>query len=534
MFTLAVAALVQGQGQGLQMRCSAMSRSGDLHHEFPCVPSQFSADIGAERLSFSLVSPPSESAHCGADFELEAGVGVLVKRGGCSFTAKVLASAKLGARVVVIANDRAGEPIPMGSAAGDELPEGALSLMVSQADGERLAAMLERGSLKFTIHPAPAEKMTGNAKTPPKKPANAATAKAAQKAAAMAVKKKAAADAKTTAKKAAKLAAKLAAKQQAAAAKQQASGTLQQKTAAGTGAAKPKAMQEVGGSVTLKFLESGSLGVRLESSAGDKHSTRVSGFAGKADPKGLLGQGQVQDHNRACDGGVCTLVSSGMFITHIDGVEALKDDMTFKNVMSHLKQRPITLTFAKEETPLSEPAASGQKIAGVAATSIKVLAFKRPAALQRLLASLTSANYTTKQSEISVDIWIDSPKGYGNGNSNDQENCDASESDINDLHKHVVAVARAWTWPHGAVNVHVRDKWVGLRKQWLGCDQSANPAGSIILEDDVEVSPWFFQWWHRTLATYGSRPDVAGITLQRAQVVKFTVPPTRHPNQPDY
>jgi hypothetical protein len=137
------------------LRCSASHGDRDSF-EFPCVTSDFGAAVGSASVAYPLISPPSDSAHCGSDFKLEPASAVLVRRGGCSFSAKALVSERMGARVVVVVNDREGDPIPMGSMPGDDLPIDSLSMMIGQRDGDRLAAMLAdttTNGLTFTVHP---------------------------------------------------------------------------------------------------------------------------------------------------------------------------------------------------------------------------------------------------------------------------------------------------------------------------------------------------------------------------------------------
>jgi hypothetical protein len=140
------------------------------------------------------------------------------------------------------------------------------------------------------------------------------------------------------------------------------------------------------------------------------------------------------------------------------------------------------------------------------------------------LTSLAEADYNSRDSAISVDIWIDSLNDYEVVGGTEHRILFPIENssrliELRRLHNRVVSVARAWHWPYGDVRIHARDKWVGLRRQWLEADDSGNPSGSLILEDDLEVSPLFFQWWRDAIAAYGGRPDVAGVTLQRAQLV---------------
>ena len=55
----------------------------------------------------------------------------------------------------------------------------------------------------------------------------------------------------------------------------------------------------------------------------------------------------------------------------------------------------------------------------------------------------------------------------------------------------------------------------GLRNQWFQACYPATDDGSycLILEDDLELSPFWFTWLRKAWIKYGHREDIAGITL---------------------
>lgn len=58
----------------------------------------------------------------------------------------------------------------------------------------------------------------------------------------------------------------------------------------------------------------------------------------------------------------------------------------------------------------------------------------------------------------------------------------------------------------------------GLRTAWL--EACPNPTGiTLILEDDVQLSPLWHAWLTQAWAQYQNRPDLAGITLQRQTLI---------------
>ena len=86
-----------------------------------------------------------------------------------------------------------------------------------------------------------------------------------------------------------------------------------------------------------------------------------------------------------------------------------------------------------------------------------------------------------------------------------------------------VRAAREWVasgaWQWGAVSVHRAPSQRGLRGQWLACSDPSifgeEMGRVIILEDDVELSPAWFEYLAQAHRVYGSAPNVAGISLQR-------------------
>ena len=140
-------------------------------------------------------------------------------------------------------------------------------------------------------------------------------------------------------------------------------------------------------------------------------------------------------------------------------------------------------------SPSSNPDLEGQRRykRHEASYAIKVLAFKRPASLTRLLASLSNAHYPST-AEISLEIFIDGGRTQ------------AEEFSVEET----VSAAEAFNWTFGqkrvvrnAVNKGLVDQWLSA---WAPDDDSHEVA--FIFEDDVEVSPLYFQWASRAVETY--------------------------------
>jgi hypothetical protein len=119
------------------------------------------------------------------------------------------------------------------------------------------------------------------------------------------------------------------------------------------------------------------------------------------------------------------------------------------------------------------------------------------------LVSLTQVDY--EGDRVDLDVWIDR----------------ASDTAIAEEAVQASAVtARECHWPHGVRTIHRREQNAGLYEQWIYSwnvtDESTEAA--IILEDDLEVSPFFYIWLKRARLHYHLDPSVAAFTLQRGEL----------------
>lgn len=136
---------------------------------------------------------------------------------------------------------------------------------------------------------------------------------------------------------------------------------------------------------------------------------------------------------------------------------------------------------------------------------ILVLTMNRKASLERLLKSLDNSFY--QENRVDLDIWVDVHHA---------SNIDPDTSSLSEN----------FVWRHGIKKVHYQDKNAGLRGQWLYTWGKSVPGGlrpglkekCLILEDDLEVSPYFFLWLMEAHKNYSSRAEINGFTLQRAQL----------------
>ncbi len=122
--------------------------------------------------------------------------------------------------------------------------------------------------------------------------------------------------------------------------------------------------------------------------------------------------------------------------------------------------------------------------------AIVIAAYNRPASLQRLLGSIAAANYQEYEN-IQMLISID-------------------HSDNNDCK----AIADAFEWKHGTKTVVQHPQNLGLKKHILSCgDLTQQHDAVIVLEDDLLVSAFFYNYAQQAYAFYKSDEQVAGIAL---------------------
>ena len=139
-----------------------------------------------------------------------------------------------------------------------------------------------------------------------------------------------------------------------------------------------------------------------------------------------------------------------------------------------------------------------RRLTGTPSLRVIVLTMNRTASLQRLLSSV--AGGINKNSSIKYEIHIDALQ---NGST----------------HQPTLRVAYAFVRPLGG-QVICRSKRGGLQTAWLEAWTDPHPRErALILEDDVELSPFWYVGLVRLWAAYGARSDVAGVSLQHQRTV---------------
>jgi hypothetical protein len=124
--------------------------------------------------------------------------------------------------------------------------------------------------------------------------------------------------------------------------------------------------------------------------------------------------------------------------------------------------------------------------------AIVVVTYNRPESLKRLLGSLSKAIYTDK--DIPLVISID----YQNSVEHDS----------------VIQIAKSFVWSFGSKLIIIHDKNLGLKNHVLRCGDLVHDYESIImLEDDIFVSPQFYNFTIQSISFYKNDNSIAGISL---------------------
>jgi hypothetical protein len=149
-----------------------------------------------------------------------------------------------------------------------------------------------------------------------------------------------------------------------------------------------------------------------------------------------------------------------------------------------------------------EPA---KHLSALTAPAIIVLAYKRHHSLQRLLNSLKEAHYA----HDGIPLVISLDKG--------------ASAKVRDI-------ANSYEWVNGPKEIIEHKEKLGTRGHVLFAGDLSQKYGSIIvLEDDLGVSPWFYNYTRQALAFYANDNNIAGISLYGYQVTESNF----HPFKPD-
>lgn len=129
--------------------------------------------------------------------------------------------------------------------------------------------------------------------------------------------------------------------------------------------------------------------------------------------------------------------------------------------------------------------------------AIVIPTYKRPNALRRLLKSIEKSYYPNFPIELVISI----DRG---------------------AEEEVEQIARNFQFSYGNVTLISHDVKQGLKKHILFCGDLSEKFGSvIILEEDLIVDPWFYEYAFKALNFYKNEKKIAGISLYSPEFNEF-------------
>lgn len=132
--------------------------------------------------------------------------------------------------------------------------------------------------------------------------------------------------------------------------------------------------------------------------------------------------------------------------------------------------------------------------------AIVVVGYNRIDSIKRLLSSLVAAQYSTNNVPLYISI-------------------DAS-GDRN-LYEYV----ESYRWPHGDKYVNIQKERLGLRKHIIQCgDLTKYFRAIVLLEDDVFVSEYFYEYVSKSVEFYDNETGIGGISLINNEMIYPALP----------
>ena len=121
--------------------------------------------------------------------------------------------------------------------------------------------------------------------------------------------------------------------------------------------------------------------------------------------------------------------------------------------------------------------------------AIVVVAYNRENSLRRLLNSISNASFSVNSIPMIISIDGEAPDT-------------------------VIAIAKDFHWSHGDKRIINHDHRLGLKEHIFACGNLTSQYGTvIILEDDLLVSPGFYDFDKKAAEFFDKEQEIAGISL---------------------
>ncbi|MFQ8706075.1 MAG: hypothetical protein ACLR9T_08425 [Thomasclavelia sp.] len=118
--------------------------------------------------------------------------------------------------------------------------------------------------------------------------------------------------------------------------------------------------------------------------------------------------------------------------------------------------------------------------------------YSRPLAMKRLLTSLLEADYLGDKVDLIVSI------------------------DKGEKQNEIVTISKNINWPYGEKIIRAFDTNLGLRNHIIKCgDLTSDYDAVIVLEDDITVSRYFYNYAKQAVYRYSDNKKIAGISLYK-------------------
>ncbi len=136
--------------------------------------------------------------------------------------------------------------------------------------------------------------------------------------------------------------------------------------------------------------------------------------------------------------------------------------------------------------------------------TIFILSMDRFSSLCRLLSSLQTAEY--ENDNIDLVVRFDQPRVFSETKQQWTQNVDDFRGSLR--------------WDHGEVSIYVSNSSIGLRESWFQAwKPTTDDDRAVILEDDLELSPVWYQWLKRAHDAYDHRDDLGAYSLSHQTLV---------------
>src|SRR5438105_2112484 len=123
------------------------------------------------------------------------------------------------------------------------------------------------------------------------------------------------------------------------------------------------------------------------------------------------------------------------------------------------------------------------------------VAYDRPETVRQLLASLSRAQIATSDVTLVISI------------------------DHSEREQEILLIAERFKWSFGKKRILLHREHLGLKQHIFKCAQLTAEFGAVILlEDDLSVSPVFYNYACQAVPFYAEDPAIAGVSLYSYQV----------------